>query len=85
MTPSLSKLSVVIAGAADAPPADYLHEQGWALIALRNALWQLLHATSLGEAVVDTVMRDDDTDTNADICRALLGWSLANHASPMLY
>ncbi len=66
-------LSAAIAGAADAPPADYLHQQGWVLIALRNALWQLLHAPNLEEAVVDTVMRGGDTDTNAAICGALLG------------
>ena len=47
--------------------------QGWVLIALRNALWQLLHATSLEEGVIDTIMRGGDTDTNAAICGALLG------------
>ena len=46
---------------------------GWLLIAWRNALWQLLHASSLEEGVVDTVMRGGDTDTNAAICGALLG------------
>ncbi|MDO9693801.1 MAG: ADP-ribosylglycohydrolase family protein [Candidatus Latescibacteria bacterium] len=66
-------LSSAIIGAADAPPPDYLHHQGWVLIALRNALWQLLHAPNLEEAVVDTVMRGGDTDTNAAICGALLG------------
>ncbi len=59
--------------AAEAPPADYVHQQGWVLTAFRNALWQLLHATNLEEAVVDTVMRGGDTDTNAAICGALLG------------
>lgn len=66
-------LSSAITGAADAPPPDYLHHKGWVLIALRNALWQLLHAPNLEEAVVDTVMRGGDTDTNAAICGALLG------------
>lgn len=43
------------------------------LTAFHNALWQLLHATNLEEAVVDnTVMRGGDTDTNAAICGALL-------------
>jgi ADP-ribosylglycohydrolase len=59
--------------AAIAPPADFQRHQGWVLIALRNALWQLLHAPSLEEGVVDTVMRGGDTDTNAAICGALLG------------
>lgn len=62
-----------VQGAAESPPADYVHQQGWVLTAFRNALWQLLHATNLEEAVVDTVMRGGDTDTNAAICGALLG------------
>ncbi|WP_028322879.1 ADP-ribosylglycohydrolase family protein [Desulfatiglans anilini] len=60
-------------GAAEAPPADYVRQQGWVLIAFRNALWQLLHAPCFEEGVVDTVMRGGDTDTNAAICGALLG------------
>ena len=62
-----------ILGAAKAPPSDYIHQQGWVLTAFRNAMWQLLHAPNLEEAVVDTVMRGGDTDTNAAICGALLG------------
>ena len=45
----------------------------WVLIALRNALWRLLRASSLEEGVVDTVMRGGDTDTNAAIAGTLLG------------
>ena len=63
----------VVRGAAKAPPSDYTHQQGWVLIAFRNALWQLLHAASLESGVVDTVMQGGDTDTNAAICGALLG------------
>jgi len=59
--------------AADAPPAEYLEQQGWVLIALGNALWQLLHAPDAETGVVDTIMRGGDTDTNAAICGALLG------------
>lgn len=62
-----------IAGAFKAPPPDYLHQQGWVLIALQNALWQLVHAPNPEEGVVDTVMRGGDTDTNAAIAGALLG------------
>ncbi len=62
-----------IEGAAEAPPADYTRQQGWGLIAFRNALWQLLNAPDLEVGVVDTVMRGGDTDTNAAICGALLG------------
>jgi ADP-ribosyl-[dinitrogen reductase] hydrolase len=71
-----------IRGAATAPPADYLHLQGWVLTAFRNALWQLLHAPNLEEGVVDTVMRGGDTDTNAAICGALLGALYGKEAMP---
>ena len=66
-------LAFAIAGAADSPPENYTRQQGWVLTAFRNALYQLLHAQSLEEGVVDTVMRGGDTDTNAAICGALLG------------
>jgi hypothetical protein len=46
---------------------------GWVLIAFQNALWQLLYASDFEEALVDTVGRGGDTDTNAAICGALLG------------
>ena len=59
--------------AAVGPPDDYMTHMGWVLIALRNALWQLRHAPSLEEGVIDSVMRGGDTDTNAAICGALLG------------
>jgi ADP-ribosylglycohydrolase len=72
----------VVRGAAESPPADYVHQQGWVLTAFRNALWQLLHATNLEEAVVDTVMRGGDTDTNAAICGALLGAVHGRNAVP---
>ena len=62
-----------IARAAETVPADYVTQQGWVLIAFGNALYQLLHAHSVEEAIVDTVMRGGDTDTNAAICGALLG------------
>ena len=71
--PAESTLMSAIDGAATAPPADFMHLQGWVLTAFRNALWQLLHAENLEEAVVDTVQRGGDTDTNAAICGALLG------------
>ena len=59
--------------AADAPPENYTRFQGWVLIAFQNALWQLLHAENLEEALVDSVTRGGDTDTNGAICGALLG------------
>jgi ADP-ribosylglycohydrolase len=60
-------------GAAEALPVDYVQQQGWVLIAFRNALWQLLKARSVEAGVVDTIMQGGDTDTNAAICGALLG------------
>ncbi len=69
-----TSLRGAIEEAENAPPAEYDgQKQGWVLIALQNALWQLLHAPSLEAGVVDTVGRGGDTDTNAAICGALLG------------
>ena len=68
-----SALMEAVEGAAEAPPADYTQQQGWVLIAFRNALWQLSNAPDLETGVIDTVMRGGDTDTNAAICGALLG------------
>lgn len=62
-----------VKAAKTATPEDYFTQSGWVLIALQNALWQLLHAPNLEEGVIDTVMRGGDTDTNAAICGALLG------------
>jgi len=61
---------------------DYVQQQGWVLIAFRNALWQLLHAANLEEGVVDTIRRGGDTDTNAAICGALLGAVYGREAIP---
>jgi ADP-ribosyl-[dinitrogen reductase] hydrolase len=71
-----------ITRASTAPLADYVHQQGWVLIAFHNALWQLLHAPTLEEGVVDTVMRGGDTDTNAAIAGALLGAVYGRQAVP---
>lgn len=57
--------------------------KGWVLVALRNALWQLYHASSLEEALLDTVMRGGDTDTNGAICGALLGAVYGRCAIPL--
>lgn len=81
--PAERSLREAVYNAADSPPADYVHQQGWVLIALRNALWQLLHAPDLETAVVDTVMRGGDTDTNAAICGALLGAVYGREAIPL--
>jgi ADP-ribosylglycohydrolase/fructose-1,6-bisphosphatase/inositol monophosphatase family enzyme len=59
--------------AAQGPPPHYGKQQGWVLIALRNAFYQLLHAGTAEAGVVDTVRRGGDTDTNGAIAGALLG------------
>jgi ADP-ribosyl-[dinitrogen reductase] hydrolase len=76
-------LMQVIQEAADTAPEDYCTHQGWVLIAFQNALYQLLHAPSLEEGVVDTIMRGGDTDTNAAICGALLGAVYGLDAIPL--
>ena len=75
-------LMEAITGAATAPPAGYVHQQGWVLTAFRNALWQLLNAPNLEEGVVNTVMCGGDTDTNSAICGALLGAVYGRNAIP---
>lgn len=75
-------LMKAILDAADRRPVDYLHQQGWVLIAFQNALYQLLYAKSLEEGVVDTVMCGGDTDTNAAIAGALLGAVRGREALP---
>jgi ADP-ribosylglycohydrolase len=63
----------VIIKSAKELPEDFVSQQGWVLIAFGNSLWQLVHAADTKTAVIDTVMRGGDTDTNAAICGALLG------------
>ena len=54
-------------------PADFISQMGWVKIAFQNAFYQLLHATSLEEALTATISQGGDTDTNAAICGALWG------------
>jgi ADP-ribosylglycohydrolase len=75
-------LMKAILDAPDSAPADFVHQQGWVIIAFQNALWQLLNAPSLEEGVVDTVMRGGDTDTNAAIAGSLLGAAYGRNALP---
>lgn len=63
----------VLERAATARPANYTTNQGHVIIALQNAFYQALHAPSLEEGIVDTIMHGGDTDTNAAIAGALLG------------
>src|SRR5690606_20229369 len=55
------------------PPSDFHFHMGWVKNALQNAVYRMLHASSLEEGVIDTVMAGGDNDTNAAIAGALLG------------
>jgi ADP-ribosyl-[dinitrogen reductase] hydrolase len=66
------------ASARAAPSCDGSN-QGWVLITLQNAFYELRHAKSLEDGVVATVRRGGDTDTNAAVTGALLG---AVHGRP---
>lgn len=70
-----------VEAARDGAPRDYVTHQGFYAIALQNAFFQLLHAPSFEEGLVDTVGRGGDTDTNACIAGALLG---AFHGRPAI-
>jgi ADP-ribosyl-[dinitrogen reductase] hydrolase len=63
----------ILGDARQSPPADFMHQMGWVRTAFHNAIYQLLHAESMEEGVVDSVARGGDTDTNAAIAGALLG------------
>ena len=62
-------------------PGDFFTHQGWVLVALQNAFWCLQHL-ELEEALVQTVGRGGDTDTNAAIAGALLGARHGRSAIP---
>jgi ADP-ribosyl-[dinitrogen reductase] hydrolase len=68
--------------AAESPPVCDGASQGFVLIALRNAFYELLHAESMEAGVVATVRRGGDTDTNAAIAGALLGAVHGREAVP---
>ncbi len=63
-------------------PTDFLRNSGWVLIALQNAFYQLLRASSFEDGIVGTVRAGGDTDTNAAIAGALLGAVYGRDALP---
>ncbi|MEO8288995.1 MAG: ADP-ribosylglycohydrolase family protein [Chloroflexota bacterium] len=69
---SSAKITRALQDAAHKPP-HYQPHQGHVPIALQNAFYQALNATSFEEGIVATVMGGGDTDTNAAIAGALLG------------
>ena len=54
-------------------PRDFITHMGYALIALQNALHELLFASSPAEGIIHTISRGGDAGANASICGALLG------------
>lgn len=77
-----SSIMQAIIQAKSEKPKDYMHQMGWVHIAFQNALYQMLHAPSLEEGIVNTVMQGGDTDTNAAITGALLGAVYGREAIP---
>ena len=63
-------------------PPEYSQQMGWVLTAFQNALYELLHAPTLEEGIIETVGCGGDTDTNAAICGALLGAVYGRDAVP---
>lgn len=55
------------------PPECYGEYAGWVLKTFGSAIYELAHTSSLEEAVVNTIGRGGDTDTNAAVCGALFG------------
>lgn len=72
----------VLERSASERPPSYTKNEGWVLIALQNAFYQLLHAPTFEEALVDTVGRGGDTDTNGAIAGALYGAVRGREAIP---
>ncbi|MBK9518390.1 MAG: ADP-ribosylglycohydrolase family protein [Anaeromyxobacter sp.] len=66
-----AEVLAALEGARAARP-DFVTHQGLVTVALQNAFFQLRHAAPEA-ALVDTVGRGGDTDTNAAIAGALLG------------
>jgi ADP-ribosylglycohydrolase/fructose-1,6-bisphosphatase/inositol monophosphatase family enzyme len=68
-------------GAKGAPPSDFFTHPGWVVVALQNAFY-CLQALDFEEALVQTVGRGGDTDTNAAVAGALLGAHHGRHRIP---
>lgn len=54
-------------------PEDYYSCMGHVDVAFRNAFYHLRLGSSFERAILDTIRRGGDTDTNAAICGALMG------------
>ena len=61
---------------------DLHGHMGFVRVAFRLAFWELLHAVSYADGVIDVVNRGGDADTNGAIAGALLGAFHGIHAIP---
>jgi hypothetical protein len=66
----------------DGLPVSDGDDMGWVRIALQHAFFHLARSTSFEAALVQTVVKGGDTDTNAAIAGALLGATLGVQAIP---
>ena len=69
--------------AAKGLPVSDGESQGWVRIALQHAFFHLKNSTDFEKAMIATVTRGGDTDTNAAIAGALLGGTLGVASIPL--
>lgn len=55
------------------PPANYQDPAQPVLCAFHNAIWQMLYAKSVGDAIVDSIKQGGDTGSYAAVAAALVG------------
>lgn len=55
------------------PPANYQDPAQPVLCAFHNAIWQMLYARSVGEAIIDSIRQGGDTGSYAATAAALVG------------
>jgi ADP-ribosyl-[dinitrogen reductase] hydrolase len=72
-----------LVAARSGAPEDFQHQMGWVLTALQNAFYWLLRGAALADALIETVGKGGDTDTNAAVCGALLGAAQGRDAVPL--
>src|SRR5207249_10687191 len=63
-------------------PEDYWLNRGWVVTAFHNAFYHLRHTNDFETALVETIGRGGDTDTNGAIVGALLGAADGRRAIP---
>ncbi|MGC4000414.1 MAG: inositol monophosphatase family protein [Anaeromyxobacter sp.] len=76
------EVRAALAAARHGPPASFVEHAGLVSIALQNAFHLLRREVPLEEALVETVGRGGDPDTNAAIAGALLGAAQGVEAVP---